>query len=69
VTRLNAEELAFERELAHATMEKDAELIVEEAEKEAEFLIMADDNGGNEADKAQMYLRRVEMEEVEDEDG
>lgn len=69
VSRLNAEELAFERELAHATMEKDAELIVEEAEKEAEYLMMADDDGGNMADKAQRYLKRVEMEEVEDEDG
>jgi len=70
VTRLNAEELAFERELAHATMKKGGELIVEEAEKEAQFLMMADGNDGtNMADKAQMYLKRVELEEVDDEDG
>lgn len=64
---LDAQEREFQRELAAETM-KNAEMVVEEAEKEAEFRIMADDGGMLQGVTAEKQLRHVEMEEVEDEE-
>ena len=64
---LDAQEREFQKELAAETM-KDAEMVAEEAEKEAEYRMMADESGTQQGVTAEKQLRHVELEEVEDED-
>jgi len=67
VDDLEEQEREFQRELAAETM-KDAEMVVEEAEKEAEFRMMAQESDMQQSVTAERQRRHVEMEEVEDED-
>ena len=66
VDDLDEQERVFHRELAAETM-KDAEMVAEEAEKEAEFRMMAHESGIEQGTIAEKQLRHVEMEEVQDE--
>ncbi|OCL11867.1 hypothetical protein AOQ84DRAFT_173045 [Glonium stellatum] len=77
---LDAEEERFEEELKKAEMEEielanvNAEKAAEAAVQEAEFNMMAAEANGqitdlkSQGDRAEMELRKVEMEEIDDED-